>query len=193
MNLTKDELKHRKVVWLDILDSKPKSDNKDWDLHGWKCPESGVEEPLEGNPKKKFNANEDEPPVWTKSFKGEMMCAVKVVKLKFHWRGLQNMVEKYATKTVYHNIFLDSHRALMKWADKWAKMSMEEVREFERICTEETNALGFDKDDDKPDEVPPEKPPEGVPTSPSVELSTSVEKSNEESSSSSSEKKKKKK
>ena len=160
LNLSKEDLKARKVVWLDILDSKPKSDKKEWDVHGWTCPSSGINEPLVG--RKKNEPNEDEPPEWTKHFNGPMMCAVKVVKLNFHWRGLQTMVEKYATNTLYHNLFLDSHRAMTKWMDQWGNMTLEQVREFERQRTEETNALTFDKDDDKEDVPPPDGPPPDV-------------------------------
>ena len=148
LELSKDELKIRKIVYLDILDSKPKP-AKDRDIQGWVCPELGVNEPLNNGNKKKYNADESKPPAWTKNFHGDMMVAVKVVKLKFHWRGLQSMVEKFAMDPFYHNLFLDAHRAMMRWGDKWGNMTLDEVRSFDKNLADAINAQDFERDDDK--------------------------------------------
>jgi hypothetical protein len=147
VGLSPEHLKKRKIVWLDIVDSKPFADPKTIEnCRGFVCPEGGIPTPLTGDKKGKA-ADEGKPPVWTKSYTGEMMCCVKVVTFKFKWRGLQNMTESYALNTVYHNIFLSGHRKLTKWAGQWFPMGMEEVREFETRMLEECNQIEYDRDE----------------------------------------------
>ena len=170
LNLTPDELKIRHIVYLDILDGKPKP-NKERDLSKWKCPALNVNKPFgeyrSDKKSKKDKKDEHEPPDWTNNFDGEMMVAVKVVKLKFHWRGLQSLVEKYATHTVLHNLFLESHRDLMRWADQWGSMTIDDVHRFEAQTYSATNALGFEKDESKSDvEAPQQKPTDVTETEP---------------------------
>lgn len=175
LNLTKEELAMRKVVYLDILDGKPKAEKKR-DLSNWICPELNVNQKFSNykkskkdkkdNKQKKESSSESRPPEWTHNFDGEMMVAVKVVKIKFHWRGLQQIVEKFATTNLYHNLFLDNHRAMLRWADKWAKMNEDEVRELECQIYQKNNEQGFEKDDNKPDVEPPAEKPAGIPDKP---------------------------
>ncbi|KAH0787707.1 Phosphatidylinositol transfer protein [Histomonas meleagridis] len=161
LNLSKKELKKRKIVYLDILDSKPKPDKSEYDLHGFVCPEAGITTPLQGSPKR-AKANEEKPPLWSTHYDGEMMIAIKVVKFMFHWKGLQTIAEKFAMNTFYHNLFLDTHRQLMRLADKWYPMTIDDVRAFENQIIEESRQLEFDRDEDKEDEEIPDKPPEGI-------------------------------
>lgn len=174
LNLSKEDLAIRKVVYLDILDGKPKPE-KDRDLTNWTCPHLNVNEKFstfsqstKSKKDKKDGGSESRPPEWTHNFKGEMMIAVKVLKMKFHWRGLQTIVEKFATTNFYHNLFLDNHRAMLSWADKWAPMSYEEVRAFESHIYNQNNTSGFERDDSKPDVEPPQEKPEGVPSEPDL-------------------------
>ena len=164
--LTEDELKIRKVLWLDLCDSKPKMKKKE--VKGFVCPEAEIATPLEGHPKGK--CDESEPPHWTTKYNGQMTCAVKVVKFKFKWRGLQNVVEKYVMNTLYHDLFLEAHRDLTLWADKWFPMSLDQVREFEKEMMNQCNALDFERDESAPDEEPPETPPPGISLSASSDL-----------------------
>lgn len=176
IGLSKKELKIRNVVYLDILDSRPKPDSKEKDLHGFVCPEAKIETPLQGHPKGR-KSKETGPPYWTDNYDGEMMVAIKVVKFHFHWRGLQSAAEKYATKTFYHNLFLDTHRQLMKTADKWYPMTLEMVREFENQVIAESKAKDFERDDDKGDDeiTIPDKPPEGADIPPDEPSSSNEE------------------
>lgn len=159
MGLDKKELKKRKVVYLDILDSKPKPEKKEWDLHDFTCPLAGINEPLKGHPKHKVD--EEKVPHWAQNYDGEMMIAIKLVKIKFHWRGLQTIVEKFALHPFYHNLFLDAHRALLRWSDKWYPMTLQQVHEFEEQCAREQNATAFFEDQSGSEEVP-EGPPPGI-------------------------------
>ena len=88
-----------------------------------------------------------------------MMVAVKIVKIDFEWKAFQSMVEKYATHSLLHNLFLNNHRDLMLWGDEWGNMTLKDVTEYENRIYSNTNALGFEKDDDKPDEVLQEAKP----------------------------------
>lgn len=155
LNLSKDELATRQVVYLDILDGKPKPE-KNRDLSDWTCEDLNVNEKFSNyRPQKKKNPfqidmkksnPELSPPEWTKNFKGEMMVSVKVVRINFLWKGLQTIVESFATTTLYHNLFLENHRAMMSWGSEWAKMSIEDVRKFEKEVYDKTNAQGFERD-----------------------------------------------
>jgi hypothetical protein len=126
LKLTEKELKKRQVVYLDIVNGEPKSSKPEWDLHNYVCPEARINDPLV-SPKNIINSNE--PPEWTRYYKGEMMVCVKCV--KFKWRGLQSMVESYAVNSVFPGTFLDSNRALMAWAKDWYPLTIEDIRELE--------------------------------------------------------------
>ena len=128
MKLSDEDLKERKIVYLDIINSNPKPEKKEWDMHGFICPEAGINVALQ-TPKN--IRDENQPPEWTNYYDGTMMVCIKIVKLIFKWKGLQNAVEKYALNTVFHDVFLDSHRALMRWADKWYPMTIEDIRKLE--------------------------------------------------------------
>lgn len=169
LNLNDEELALRKVEYLDILDSTPKPEKKEWDMHGFQCAEAHVDQPLEtggGNGKKKpaqYKADETKPPSWVEGYNGELMICVKVVKFLFHWRGLQTAVEKLALNTVFHDVFLDSHRALMVWAKDWFPMDMEGIRKLEHELEEEQKGQQFEKDEEptEGEALNTEKAPEG--------------------------------
>lgn len=167
LNLSKDDLAMRQVVYLDILDGKPKPD-KNRDLTNWSCKDLNVNEKFSSfRPEKKKNPfaidlkpvnPETKPPEWTNNFKGEMMIAVKVVKINFVWKGLQTIIENYATTTFYHNLFLDNHRAMLTWGDEWAKMSVDDARKYEKQIYDNTNSQGFEKGKDAAVDDPNKKP-----------------------------------
>ena len=161
LNLTEEELNMRKIVYLDILNGKP-APTADRDLTNWTCPELGINEKL---PSSSEN-DETAPPEWTQKYTGEMMVSVKVVRFMFHWRGLQTIVENFATNIFYHNLFIDNHRAMFSWADQWAKMTLDDVVEFEKKIYSQNNSLDFERDDSKPDITPPTERPQGVPLEP---------------------------
>lgn len=163
LNLSEEELSMRKIVYLDILEGKPVPD-KNRDLKEWTNPELNINEPLRSLPDAK--KDETEPPSWIENFDGEMMVAVKVVKFKFHWRGLQTIVENFATNSFYHNLFNDNHRAMFRWSDDWAKMTIEDVIEFETKIYNQNNSLDFERDDSKPMIDPPNEKPLDCPSEP---------------------------
>jgi len=145
LNLTEEELSRRVIVYLDIVNGKPLPEKPEWDMHGFVCPTAGVQNPLQ-TPNNTID--ETQPPEWTNHYNGDMMICIKVVKFKFKWFGLQKMVENYALNTVFHNVFLDSHRALMRWAAEWFPMNLSDIRRLEDEVLAEQRGVKFDKDED---------------------------------------------
>ncbi|KAH0795579.1 Phosphatidylinositol transfer protein [Histomonas meleagridis] len=143
MNLKPEELAMRKVCYLDIVNSNPKPQKKEWDMHNFVCPEAEITTPL-STPKN--TRDETKPPEWTETYPGTMMVCVKIVKIMFKWKGLQTAVEKLATDSVFHDVFLDSHRAMMRWADKWFPMNMEQIRAMEQELQDEQKTQKFDQE-----------------------------------------------
>ncbi|XP_048103019.1 cytoplasmic phosphatidylinositol transfer protein 1 [Alosa alosa] len=67
-----------------------------------------------------------------------IMCSYKLVTVKFEVWGLQTRVEQFVHKIV-REVLLLGHRQAFAWVDEWIDMSMEEVREYERVTQEATN------------------------------------------------------
>ena len=97
----------------------------------------------------KKTRDESKPPEWVSNYDGELMICVKVVKFLFKWKGLQSAVEKFALDKVFHDVFLDSHRALMSWAKDWFPMTMDELRAVEKELEDEQKQMQFEKDEEE--------------------------------------------
>jgi hypothetical protein len=158
LNLTPDEIKIRKIVYLDIVSGKPKPEKKEWDLVGFVCPEAEILTPLNAP---KAAVDESKVPPWVSNYDGALMVAVKVVKLHFHWRGLQTAVEKYAVNTAFHDIFLESNRVVISYAKDWFGLTLEDIRRLEAEVQEEQRHQKFDRDEDSGE---PTAPPPGAGT-----------------------------
>ncbi|XP_054166704.1 phosphatidylinositol transfer protein alpha isoform-like [Oppia nitens] len=59
-----------------------------------------------------------------------VMCAYKLVTVEFIWFGLQTTVESFMQKT-YRGIFLNFHRQVFCWLDRWHGLTMADIRELE--------------------------------------------------------------
>lgn len=127
IGLTEEELKQRKIVYIDIINGQPAADPPEVDMHGFTCPEAGINDPIDS--KEKYN--EAQIPPWTKTYGGEMMMSIKVVKFNFKWRGLQTAIEKYVGNTAYPGIFANSHRKLMASCKDWYKLTMDDILRIE--------------------------------------------------------------
>jgi hypothetical protein len=145
LNLTPEEISIRKIVYLDVVNGEPKPEKPEWDLKGFVCPEAEINTPL-SCPKNVHD--ESKPPEWVDNYDGTLMVAVKLVKFHFHWRGLQSAVEKYATNSVFHDVLLDSNRALMSWAKEWFPLTLEDIRRMEAELQQEQEGQHFDKDEE---------------------------------------------
>ena len=143
LDLSEEDLKQRKVVYLDIVNGKPNPEKREWNMRGFSCPEAGIETPLTAP--LKFR-DENQPPEWVSNYNGPLMVCVKVVRFSFIWEGLQKAVEKLAVM-VFHNIFLDTHRALMSWARDWYPLSLDQIREIEQKIVDQQKSITFDRPD----------------------------------------------
>ena len=139
--LSNDELKQREVFYLDLLNG-PASKKSEFDLHGFSCKAAGIKEMVAA----KKNVNDKEIPEWVDNYDGDITCIVKLVKFKFEWKGLQSFVENYVARKIFYTVYLDSHRAMVKWSPIWTEMTIDEVFEFERKIQKELSLEKFDRD-----------------------------------------------
>ncbi|KAL1419398.1 hypothetical protein MTO96_005133 [Rhipicephalus appendiculatus] len=72
---------------------------------------------------------------WMKTCK-PVMCAYKLVTVEFKWFGLQNRVEAFIQKTE-RRIFLNFHRQVFCWMDRWYGMTMADIRKLEEQTKKE--------------------------------------------------------
>jgi len=114
--LDKDKLKKRIVVPMDIAtdDVLAADFKKDEDPSTYKSEKTG-RGPLQ--------------PGWKSSVE-PIMTAYKLVTIQFKWWGLQDRVENFI-HTTERRIFLNFHRQVFCWTDKWHGMTMEGIRALE--------------------------------------------------------------
>ncbi|KAJ8312796.1 hypothetical protein KUTeg_010169 [Tegillarca granosa] len=111
-----DFLKSREVKVIDIAnDPVSSSDYKaEWDPSIYKSEKTG-RGPLKGQ--------------WIDQVQ-PVMCAYKLVTVKFKWFGIQGKVENFIQKTE-KRIFTNFHRQVFCWTDKWYGMTMDDIRDLE--------------------------------------------------------------
>ncbi|KAG0191089.1 hypothetical protein DFQ28_000987 [Apophysomyces sp. BC1034] len=117
LNISKDDLKKREVVIIDVANDK--IDPKDYK------PE---EDPKLFHSEKTGRGPLTDPE-WQKKVEPVMTC-YKLVYIEFKWFGLQTKVEAFIAKAI-HNLFIKFHRQLFCWTDKWHGMTIEEIRNLE--------------------------------------------------------------
>jgi len=110
------KLKQRQVVHIDIANDTVLTNDfkKDEDPSTFKSEKTG-RGPLQGE--------------WQKSA-DPVMTAYKLVTIQFKWWGLQDRVENFIHSTE-RRLFLNFHRQVFCWMDKWHGMTMEDIRELE--------------------------------------------------------------
>jgi hypothetical protein len=129
IGLTPEELAKRKVLYLDIVGHVPKPDAPEYDLLGFSCPAAGINQPL--HEKKPDKVDHSKLPAWIDEYEGEMMMAIKVVKFRFHWKGLQSLVKSFLMEKTYPGLFTNTHRKLVSWIGEWGPMSQEDLNAYE--------------------------------------------------------------
>jgi hypothetical protein len=67
-----------------------------------------------------------------------VVCAYKLVTVKFNYFGIGGKVEKYMMNSE-REIFLRFHRLMFVWMDSWYNMTTEELDEFEKKMWDESN------------------------------------------------------
>jgi len=115
--LPADKLKIREVIHIDIANDKVASND-------YKADEDPIQYKSEKTGRGPLNTAN-----WKKEVEPVMTC-YKLVTIEFKWFGLQNKVESFIG-TTYRRIFLNFHRQVFCWTDKWHGMTMEDIRELE--------------------------------------------------------------
>lgn len=76
---------------------------------------------------------------WKTTTKPVMTC-YKLVTVEFKWFGLQNKVESFIQKTE-RRIFLNFHRQVFCWIDRWHGMTIQDIRDIEEKTKAELDDL----------------------------------------------------
>ncbi|CAO0793936.1 unnamed protein product [Mucor circinelloides] len=117
LNISKEDLKKRNVIIIDIAHDK--IDAKDYKA--------------DEDPKKYHSEKTGRGPLvdpkWQKTCEPVMTC-YKLVYIEFKWFGIQSRTESFIAKTV-HNLFTLFHRQLFCWTDRWYGLTIDDIREIE--------------------------------------------------------------
>ncbi|CAO0795045.1 unnamed protein product [Mucor circinelloides] len=126
LNISKEDLKKRNVIIIDVANDKisPKDYKEDEDPKLYHSEKTG-RGPLTD-------------PEWQKKVEPVMTC-YKLVYIEFKWFGIQGKVESFLAKTV-QTLFTKFHRQLFCWTDKWYGMTIQDIRDLEAQTKEELNA-----------------------------------------------------
>ncbi|OHT02319.1 Phosphatidylinositol transfer protein beta isoform [Tritrichomonas foetus] len=127
VNLTDEELSQREIIYIDILNGQPQSDNPNEQIVGFTCPEAGINTPIT----EPDGYDPSQPPKWIDNYEGDLMCCVKVIRFNFKWFGLQTAVEAYVSDIFYPKLFTESHRKIIGSMKDWYNLTWEEVRKQE--------------------------------------------------------------
>lgn len=68
------------------------------------------------------------------------MTCYKVVKMEFTGFGMRRFVQRWATRAVIPNGFMDIHRKLFCWMDDWSDLTLAEIEEIENQTAENVRA-----------------------------------------------------
>jgi len=124
LGLTEDELRKRKVEFLNIADDEVKM--------------------VKGEDPTTFHSEKTGrgplAPDWYKNTE-PVMCCYKVCKLQFKKWGLQTKVEQWGQYYGLRNTFIKYHRKLFCWIDEWYGLTVEDIRRME----DETQKLTKEK------------------------------------------------
>lgn len=113
------------VTFLDILsDPIPEKHYKEAeDLSRWQSSKTG-RGPLEEGWRDQHNP---------------IMCSYKRVYCSFEVYGFQTRTEEFIHRNI-RDILLVGHRQAVAWIDEWHGLSLDQVREYERLMQEKTNS-----------------------------------------------------
>lgn len=126
LNITKKQLKDRKVINLDIaaMDKTAEDYKEEDDARIFKSEKTGRGELVEGE--------------WHKTA-DPVMCCYKLVNAKFAYWGLQGSVEG-TIESSQTNLFHQTLRKAFTLIDKWHGLTMEDIRRLEAESKAELNA-----------------------------------------------------
>lgn len=126
LNISKDDLKKRNVIIIDIANDKidPKDYKADEDPKIFHSEKTG-RGPLTD-------------PNWQKQCEPVMTC-YKLVYIEFKWFGIQSKTESFIAKQI-HNLFTMFHRQLFCWTDRWYGLTIEDIRAIEEETKKDLDA-----------------------------------------------------
>jgi len=150
--LSEEHLRLRQVVYLDILNT-PCNNYGDYDIHGVSCEEAQIHELHSQS----GQVDESKLPDWINEYKGNMVLVVKTITFEFKWWGLQTIVEKIVTEKVFHDMFLGTHKAMVKYCNDWYNMTEKDLDKYENTVADELKEVEFNIDDDKKNESAPKE------------------------------------
>ena len=117
LNLTPELLKKRDVAFIDIAND----------------PVSGRDYKLSEDPTKFVSEKTGRGPLTSKNWRQDcepVMCAYKLVTVEFVFRGFQNRIESFIMNQEAR-LFLNFHRQLFCWLDRWYGLTMQDIRALE--------------------------------------------------------------
>ncbi|CAF1040868.1 unnamed protein product [Didymodactylos carnosus] len=120
-NLSKEEVQSRKLEYLDIAVERVPE-------HKYKLSEDPCKFKSNKTGRGPLTSN------WTQIFK-PIMCAYKIVRVRFEVWGMQTRAEDYMQRTI-RDILVLAHRQAFTWMDEWYDMSMNEVRRYELVTSD---------------------------------------------------------
>jgi hypothetical protein len=69
------------------------------------------------------------------------MTCYKVVKMEFTGFGMRRFVQRWVTRAVIPNGFIDIHRKLFCWMDDWTDLTLKEIEAIENETAENVRAV----------------------------------------------------
>ncbi|KAI8997850.1 hypothetical protein BDB01DRAFT_772661 [Pilobolus umbonatus] len=117
LKISQEDLKKRNVIIVDIANDK--IDAKDYDPN---------EDPKRYHSDKTGRGPLTDPN-WQKKVEPVMTC-YKLVYIEFKWFGIQSKTESFIAKTI-HSLFINFHRQLFCWTDRWYGLTIEDIRAIE--------------------------------------------------------------
>lgn len=150
LNLNENELKIRKVVYLDLLNGPPNpsntsaipsftdesdqnqtpQDTQQVTIRDFICSEIGMTKTL-GQCDPTTDYHPDQIPAWAKHYDGEMILIIKTVRFNLKWWGIQTAVENLVANTFYPRLFTDTHRKLIMYSNEWKSLNLDDIHKLE--------------------------------------------------------------
>eukprot|EP00033_Pygsuia_biforma_P001877 GCRY01002098.1.p1 GENE.GCRY01002098.1~~GCRY01002098.1.p1 ORF type:complete len:274 (-),score=68.27 GCRY01002098.1:149-970(-) len=116
-NLSEEQLKKRKIVYINISDDVEKKDYKE------------EEDPTKFKSTKTERGPFEKDSDWQKTCE-PVMCCYKLVTVEFVWFGLQSKMEKFIINS-QTKLFHKFHRQVVCTLDEWVELTMDDIRRIE--------------------------------------------------------------
>jgi len=136
-HLNDEELQKREIMYIDILNQPPLPTRDDWKLHGYENPDAGILK----LPENRDAFDPKNPPAWTRSYTGPLVCISRCIKAKFDVWGVQTKAEEFLAIAGIPNVLLESARGMIGWSNEWSPMSFEESLSYAAEINQRVNDM----------------------------------------------------